>query len=138
MQLGLVTAASQPLADDHDDESSEEPMEEWMDFEDLQVKDNGQPEQNGTENKGEYIFDARRRSSIDLNSLHDNFRDSMETINHPGDSSGSLTDLEPDMKRFRSKQPSISSIQELPEGVGEGGSDVDTVDGNDDVELHDA
>lgn len=131
MKLGLVTPS--PVSDDHDDESTEEHVEEeWMDFD-----DNNQAEQHDRESfastgsKGEYVFDMRRRSSIDLSSL--NFQTEMEMTS---ETSGVLAEPEPDLKRMRSKLPSVASINES--GEGQTDSDVDTVDGDEDVELHDA
>jgi diadenosine tetraphosphatase ApaH/serine/threonine PP2A family protein phosphatase len=122
IKLGLITApAAAARFEDDDDEDAEE----WDDFED------GSDESKDEDVKAEYVFDNSRRSSVDIVIMSKNSHD--ETDEWDSDSAGSLSEFEPN-KRARSKQPSISSIAEVPED-----EDVDTVDGDDeDIELRDA
>jgi diadenosine tetraphosphatase ApaH/serine/threonine PP2A family protein phosphatase len=136
MQLGLVTQ-SPPADDVADDESESQMEEEWMDLEDNKDNDGQSDRASIADSKGDYVIDPRRRSSIDLSSLSDTYYNEAATMDQSHEVSGGLTEQEPDPKKFRSKRPSVASIQEITEG-GNDSSDVDTVDGNEDVELHDA
>jgi hypothetical protein len=121
IKLGFITAPAAAAGDDDDDGDAEE----WDDFED--GSDESKDEDDA---KAEYVFDNSRRSSVDIVEMCKNSHDETEW---DSDSAGSLSEFEPN-KRHRSKNPSISSIAEVPED-----DDVDTVDGDDeDIELRDA
>lgn len=119
IQLGLVT---NPAGDDDDDD---EDLEDWEDFEDS--------DEEAEEETEEYVFAKQRRSSVDLSSLNENFREEAASWDtEDGENASNLPDFEPN-KRRRSKRPSVASIDEYGED-----EDIETVNGDEDVELRDA
>jgi hypothetical protein len=138
MRLGLVTNAPNPM--DTGGSSSEPQDFEWEDFASSDEEDaneeGGLPV--GEEPGEEYHLSTKRRSSVDLDSMTENAHDHPLTaaeIQAATTTGGyHAYDFESN-KRLRSKQPSISSIDEGPAEDEE----IETVDGDDeDVELRDA
>ena len=116
MKLGLVTSSSEDAGDAQD----EEELEDWEDLE----------EDGTTTLDDDYSFDKNRRSSIDLAGISNTRDDASWASDASAASFASFSDFEPN-KRHRSKKPGFASIDEADE-------DVDTIDGEDDMELRDA
>lgn len=126
MKLGLVTNPptqrqnhqQNDEQEDDDDDAQNDRMEQWDDLEDSDDDDDrkrigigGDGTIVADNDKEEYIFDTKRRSSIDLDSMSQNLHDLIGAVDFwdkDADSHDNLT-----AKRRCSQRPSVASIQEL-------------------------
>lgn len=150
MKLGLVTNVpfqQQQYMQDEDEEQEgsddgRPDMEDWDDLQDSDDDDdkNKSPGQRrrhsllDDDDEREYVFDTKRRSSVDLDSLSANLHDLMNAAEWDGNDSADFSVS----KRRRSKRPNIASIQEHD---GADDEEVETLNGDDaggDVEIRDS
>jgi hypothetical protein len=128
MKLGLVTNAPRgaPSADD-------EELEDWEDIQD----DGKESSEEGTDD--DYIFDAKRRSSVDLDNMTTNLHDQQwENTSNGGVAGFTYQGDNESNKRQCARKPMVASICE--ESAGADDEEIATVDGDDveDMELRDA
>jgi hypothetical protein len=114
MKLGLVKNPSPVQAPPHGFE------DEW---EDITENDD-----NKNDTKQQYVFDGKRRSSIDLDNMSTNFHDSWETTTTSGMIGYTYTEYDPN-KRHRSKKPMVASITEENNHAADE-EEIATVDGD--------
>jgi len=141
MKLGLVTAGNEAENNSNNDED-EELEDSWEDF-DMDDDDNNVNAKDGDDathkenHQAEYVFDKGRRSSVDLGRMSENSHDA-GAIAMTAEAAAAhrlyYADEPVNAKRQRSRQPSVSSIQEDAEKEED---EVATVDGDQDVELRD-
>jgi hypothetical protein len=143
MKLGLVTNVpyqhqdyhNQEDDDDYDEDDqtgSDNPLEDWDDLQDSEDEDGkdkgpGQRRRSSTldEDEKEYVFDTKRRSSVDLDSLSANLHDLMSAADN-WDGNNCNDGIQ--NKRRRSKRPNVASIQEQDDADDE---EIETVNGDD-------
>jgi diadenosine tetraphosphatase ApaH/serine/threonine PP2A family protein phosphatase len=113
-------------------------VEEWEDF----VEDDDAAIHRldrGGSNSDEYIFDQRRRSSVDLSTMATNLHDAatgiLESV-ESWDTDASGSNNWPPNKRQRSKRGSMQSIDEFQNEDDD--EEVATVDGEEDMEVREA
>lgn len=146
MQLGLVTNVPYQQQqyhsqhddgfDDDDQDGSEDDRQAMEDWDDLQDSDDegknrsSSPQRRRSsalddDDKDEYVFDTKRRSSVDLDSLSANLHDLMSAADTwDGNSSYDFSQN----KRRRSKKPNVASIKEHDTADDE---EIETVNGDD-------
>lgn len=141
MQLGLVTNVPYQQQQYHsqdddgfddDDQDGSEDVEDWDDLQDSDDEGKNRsssPRRRSSalddDDKDEYVFDTKRRSSVDLDSLSANLHDLMSAAD-TWDGNGSYDFSQ--NKRRRSKKPNVASIKEHDTADDE---EIETVNGDD-------
>ena len=128
MRLGLVTHAPPGVAQGQEDKE----MEDWED-----IEEDGKESTSEETDEEDFVIDAKRRSSVDLDNMSVNSHD-QDWENAVGTAAGAfaMSDYDPN-KRHRSRKPMVASISEE---AGAEDEEIATVDGDEaeDVELRDA
>ena len=120
MKLGLISTSEDSVVEDNQ-------MTEWQDFD-------SDDENDDDDGPGAFPFAKERKSSIDLDSMASNSHDEGDW---EGDVPNPLIDIQAN-KRHCSKLPGFEPITEVDEDEDESEQEVDTVNGEDDIEIQDA
>lgn len=135
MKLGLVKETPyQQLFVPHDDDGEDgdegthdtrSAFEQWEDLQDSDEEDERKKAALAVrggmlqeeDDKEEYIFDTKRRSSVDLDSLSENLHDLISSGDSWDGSNSFDFDNQQQSKRRRSKKPLVDSITEATESA---------------------